>query len=165
VFLFGHSAGGQFLSRTAAYGPEALEDVARIVIANPSGHAAPTLDAAPAYGFAGLYQGATADAAPRRRLAMPIKIFLGRRDLCDEDLVTSPTAIRQGRNRLERGRRVFADAKALAERLGWTSSWRKVEFRRVGHSAADMLSAPEAERAFRTLRRAQRDDAGARSRR
>ncbi len=47
--LFGHSAGGQMLSRVAAYCPP--KDVGRIVIANPSAYVFPNMFEPAPYGF------------------------------------------------------------------------------------------------------------------
>ena len=75
--LIGHSAGGQFLSRVAAF---SSATATRIVIANPSTWVEPSLDVAAPYGFAGVYPPAQGEAALRRYLALPITVLLGGND-------------------------------------------------------------------------------------
>lgn len=139
-FLFGHSAGGQFLSRVAAYAlPERVE---RIVIANPSTYVMPNTEEAAPYGF-GLLPEDEANRSLRRYLAAPVTIFLGLEDTGDEDLTMTEAAQRQGVNRLERGRFVFEEARATAEKNGWDFNWKLVHADEVGHTARGMLTAEE----------------------
>ncbi len=140
LYLFGHSAGAQLLSRIAAYAPPA--DVARIVIANPSVYVAPLLDEPVPYGFDGLFSPAGTRAPLRRYLALPITIYLGQRDVGDKHLVKNAAAMRQGANRLQRGRRIFHQARRVAQAHDWPFNWRLVEAPGVGHSSAGMLRAP-----------------------
>ena len=145
VYLFGHSAGAQFLSRAAAFA--ALPGVTRIVIANPSTHVLPALEEPVPFGFAGLPQ-----AAAERHLAaylkQPVTIYLGREDTGRENLYDAPEAQRQGEHRLARGRAAYRRAQAAAERHGLVCNWRIVEAAGVGHAAEAMLEAPEAAAAF-----------------
>jgi len=144
-YLFGHSAGGQFLSRVAAFAPP--PDAKRIVIANPSTHVLASLDEAAPYGFGGVF-GPEEAAQLRTYLALPVTIFLGTEDIEDEDLTDTDAARRQGTNRLERGRAAFASARDTALRNGWPFGWRLVEAEGVGHSARDMLKSDRVEDAF-----------------
>ena len=146
LYLFGHSAGGQFLSRIAAYTP--LTGVDRIVIANPSVYVAPRLDEAAPYGFKGVFSAKVAQARLRAYLASPITIYLGQADRGKKYLVTSKAAVRQGKNRLERGRAIFQMAKTLAQKRGWRFEWTLVEAPEVGHSSGGMLRAPALYRAL-----------------
>lgn len=136
VYLFGHSAGGQFLSRVAAY--DLPEGVDRVVIANPSTYVLPTADEEAPYGFSGFPEDAVPDLI-RRYLAAPITIFLGEEDTGDEDLARNEQANRQGENRLDRGERTFKLAKEVAEKNGWPFNWRLVYAEDVGHSGRGML--------------------------
>ena len=52
--------------------------------------------------------------------------------------------MRQGPNRLARGRAVFAAAQALAKEKGWPCHWRLVETAGIAHEAAFMFAAKEA---------------------
>ncbi len=140
VFLFGHSAGAQFLSRVAAYSTPS--DVARIVIANPSTYVVPSLEEEAPYGF-GLLPEDDARERMRMYLAAPVTVFLGLADTGDEDLTMTEEAQRQGENRLDRGHHVFEDAKRVAEANGWPFNWRLVHVDDVGHSSRAMLGADE----------------------
>jgi hypothetical protein len=70
----GHSAGGQFLARFAAF---AENEATQIVIANPSSWVRPSLDIAAPYGFKGASDAAWGEAAVRRYLAAKITVLLG----------------------------------------------------------------------------------------
>lgn len=140
VFLFGHSAGGQFLSRVAAYSTPL--DVAQIVIANPSTYVLPSLEEEAPYGF-GLLPEDDAVEQMRAYLAAPVTVFLGLDDTGDEDLTMTEAAQRQGENRLDRGRHVFEEARRVAEANDWPFNWRMVYVDDVGHSSRAMLRADE----------------------
>lgn len=141
VYLFGHSAGGQFLSRISAY--SSPFEVDRIVVANPSVHVVPSVDEAVPYGFGGLFKDDGAETQIKHYLGLPISIYLGQEDTLKKNLVVSKSAKKQGINRLDRGRNIYLRAKQLAERRGWEFSWRLVEVAGVGHSSRGMLQAPE----------------------
>lgn len=146
LYLFGHSAGGQFLSRSVAYTP--LLGVDRIVIANPSVYVAPILHKAAPYGFGGVFSTAEALTHIKAYLASPITIYLGQKDIGKKYLVNNAAAIRQGKNRLERGRRIFYMARDLAYQRGWPFEWKLVEVPGVGHSSRRMLRASALYRAL-----------------
>jgi dienelactone hydrolase len=140
-YLFGHSAGGQFLSRVGAYAPP--EDAERVVIANPSTQVLPSLDEDAPYGMGELFDRAEGEAQIRAYLALPITIYLGLDDTGDEDLTMTEAAVRQGDNRLERGKFVFQTAEAVARAHGWEFAWELVLVPGLGHSARDALAADE----------------------
>jgi len=141
--LIGHSAGGQFLSRVAAY---TLPDAAHIVIANPSTWVLPNLTDTAPYGFGKV---PNAEAALRAYLALPITVLLGGADTGSHNLSSEPQAVTQGSNRLERGRNTFAKAQAAARERGWTFGWTEAEVPDVGHSARRMFDSQQAAEAFR----------------
>jgi pimeloyl-ACP methyl ester carboxylesterase len=143
--MIGHSAGGQFLSRVAAFTPTSAE---RIVIANPSTYVLPSLDAKAPYGMGGVYPAGAEEAELRRYLQAPITIFLGQEDEGAENRDDSADAMRQGKTRYERGLNTFHAAQALGNAKGWAFNWRLVEAPGVGHNAARMFSSPEALRAL-----------------
>ena len=145
-YLFGHSAGGQFLSRSAAYSPPS--GAKRIIIANPSVYVLPSFDEAPPYGFAGMVDDDEAGDKLRAYLGLPVTIYVGDEDTGSKNLVTSDAAMRQGVNRFERGLTVYRMARDLASSNGWTFGWSLVVAEGVGHSSKKMLLAPEAELAF-----------------
>jgi pimeloyl-ACP methyl ester carboxylesterase len=142
TILFGHSAGAQFLSRAAAYFPP--EDVDRIVIANPSAHVMPSLDEPAPYGFDGIFERDQRAERLRAYLRQRITIFLAQEDTGSHLLVDDEAAQRQGDNRYDRGKKVFATGRAVANRNGWPFNWSLIEVPGVGHSSRDMLNSPQA---------------------
>jgi hypothetical protein len=149
AYLFGHSAGAQFLSRVAAFAD--LDNVRRIVIANPSSHVSADSNEPAPYGLGGVFSDAEAERRLRQYLELPITIFLGERDTGGYRLHNSPAARRQGDNRLSRGLNVYRQAAKMADLLGSPFNWRLVTAPTVGHSGAGMLNSPQAERAFGLL--------------
>jgi len=140
--LIGHSAGGQTLSRFAAFVPHAAK---RIIIANPSTYLWPSRDERFPYGFGGLPPALANDDALRRYLAQPVTLLLGTADVRrDADLNVREGAERQGANRLERGRNVFNAARQLAKEKGWPFGWRLLEVPDVGHSARLIFGSAQA---------------------
>lgn len=142
-YYLGHSAGGQFLVRLAAFLPEGPK---RIIAANPGSHLFPTREAEFGYGFGGLPAQWSDDESLRRYLAAPLTFYLGTADTDPnaKSLDRSAAALRQGKSRYERGHACFAFARALAQERGWTFGWRLVEAAGIGHDAALMFAAPEA---------------------
>jgi hypothetical protein len=136
--LIGHSAGGQFLSRVAAF---VDTGALHLVIANPSTWVLPSLEDAVPYGFGGT---SDAESALRSYLGRPITVLLGADDTGTNNLSSEPDAAAQGVNRLERGRNTFARAKAAADRLGCRFGWRLAEVAGVGHDSARMFASREA---------------------
>jgi hypothetical protein len=163
VVIVGNSAGGQFVNRYAAVGrgPDALAARGlrvRFVVANPSTYlyfsrqrpvavpgGAPVndwrygFDRAPGY----------VDADPRRSLerylARDVTIVLGALDLDAASLLleVSPAAMAQGANRLDRGLRYDQHVRGLARAAGLPFRHRLVRLAGVGHTAADVLAAPQ----------------------
>ena len=146
IYLFGHSAGAQYLSRVTAFAAPA--EARRIVIANPSTYVLPSLTEAAPYGFSGAISENTAEARLRNYLSMPLTIFLGGADTGDEELATSVAAERQGADRLTRGKRTFELARQVAASRSWPFNWRVVITPGVGHDTSDMLNSPDADEAF-----------------
>jgi len=146
--LIGHSAGGQFVSRVAAFTPT---NAARIVIANPSTWVMPNTTTSMPFGFGGLKPAQDADRALSAYLARPIVVDLGGVDTGSEELDVSADAMAQGANRLARGRNAFNSAKAAAESRGWPFSWTLIEVPGVGHSSTKMFVAPQTVAALEAL--------------
>jgi dienelactone hydrolase len=145
-YLIGHSAGGQFLVRMAAFLPGKPE---RIIAANPGSDLFPTTDQPFGYGFGKLPAELSDERVLKDYLAAPLTLYLGTDDVYPRpSFDDSPEAMKQGRHRLERGRNCYAYAKALAERKGWLFNWRIVETPGIGHDAARMFAAPEAQDAL-----------------
>jgi len=153
IILFGHSAGGQMLSRVTAYCPlTGNEQPSRIVIANPSGYVSADVDETVPYGFSMPGKPSqmlpNADERLKAYLAQPVTIYVGNRDTGSKMLNQEAGARRQGANRHERGLNVFEEARRAAQNRGWPFGWRLVVAKGVGHSSTGMLSAPEAENAI-----------------
>ena len=141
-YLIGHSAGGQFLVRLAAFMPG---EAVRIVAANPGSHLFPDRVQKFGYGFGGLPDELSNDEVIRRYFAAQLTIYLGTGDNTPEhSFDASPEGMVQGPNRLARGRACFAAAQKLAQTRGWAFNWRKVETPGIGHEAAFMFAAKEA---------------------
>jgi poly(3-hydroxybutyrate) depolymerase len=135
--LIGHSAGGQTLSRFAAFVPNQAR---HIIIANPSTWVWPSREERFPFGFGGLPAKMADDAALRHYLAQPVTLLLGTADIKrDDDLNVRDGAERQGTNRYERGKNVFHAAQQLARDHDWAFNWRLVEVPDVGHSARRMF--------------------------
>ena len=141
-YLIGHSAGGQFLVRLAAFMPG---EAVRIVAGNPGSHLFPDRDQKFGYGFGGLPEELSNDEVLRRYLAAPLTFYLGTGDITPEhNFDASEEGLKQGPNRLARGRACFAAAQKLAKERGWAFNWRKVETPGIAHEAALMFAAKEA---------------------
>ena len=137
--FFGHSAGGQFAHRFTMFLPSSR---ARIVISGNSGwYTFPTAEVRFPYGLEGLPN--QAPLGPPDFAGMFEKrlvIMLGTADTVrDRNLLTTPEADAQGRNRLDRGRAYFEAGKRLAVRMGLPFRWKVVEVEAVGHSSADLI--------------------------
>ncbi len=147
-WLVGHSAGGQFLVRMTALA--GTFDAQRVVAANPGSHLFPTREMPYGYGFGGLPDELSDDAAIRSYLAAPLTLYLGTGDIDPNhaSLDRSDEAMKQGRSRHERGRACFAAAQKLVQERGWEFGWRLVETPGIAHDAAKMFAAPEAKDAL-----------------
>jgi poly(3-hydroxybutyrate) depolymerase len=143
--LFGHSAGGQFVDRLAAFVPS---EARRIVVANAGSYVFPNLEIDAPFGLGKVYSAAEGEAALRRYLEQPLTIYLGQGDTRDDERNDYPEALAQGASRYQRGVNVFNAAKTLAQTRGWQFNWRLVELPGVGHDARKMLAAPQASEAL-----------------
>jgi poly(3-hydroxybutyrate) depolymerase len=143
--LFGHSAGGQFVDRLAAFVPS---EARRIVVANAGSYVFPSLEIDAPFGLGKVYSAAEGEAALRRYLEQPLTIYLGQGDTRDDERNDYPEALAQGASRYQRGVNVFNAAKTLAQTRGWQFNWRLVELPGVGHDARKMLAAPQASEAL-----------------
>ncbi|MBM3973281.1 MAG: hypothetical protein FJ301_04185 [Planctomycetes bacterium] len=146
LYVIGHSAGGQFLGRCAAFADLGAE---RIVAANPGSVLLPTTAAPFGYGFGGLPAELASEERLRAYLAAPLTLYLGTGDDGhDEWLDTSAEAMAQGSGRHQRGLALWWTAKALAAQKGWPFAWRLVEARGVAHEHADMFAHAKCEEAL-----------------
>lgn len=145
-WLWGFSAGGQYLSRVAAFQPLRREPE-RIIIVSPSSHVQPLLGRWPAgerapYGLGGIFPPQEEAAALRHYLARPITLCVGDedRERTDPSLGRSRAARRQGPDRLARAAKTFDTGAMAALRTGQPFNWRLEVIPGVGHAASDMLA-------------------------
>lgn len=146
LYVIGHSAGGQFLVRCAAFAELGAE---RIVAANPGSVLLPTTAAPFGYGFGGLPAELASEERLRAYLAAPLTLYLGTGDDGhDEWLDASAEAMAQGSGRHQRGLTLWVTARALATQKGWSFGWRLVEAQGVAHEHADMFAHAKCEEAL-----------------
>ena len=141
-YLFGHSAGAQFVHRLMTFVGEAR--VLGAVAANAGWYTLPSSGAGPdlamPYGLGGTPLG------PRdleRFFAARFTVLLGERDTstpaADALVRGTAEAMAQGPHRLARGRHYFAVAEAEARALALPFAWRLAVVPRAGHDAAEMI--------------------------
>ena len=142
-YLFGHSAGAQFVHRMLTFLPDArgLGGAA----ANAGWYTLPaggdSRDRTMPYGL----NGSPVEAGDLREFfATPFVVLLGERDtgtaLTDELVRGTPEALAQGATRLERGKHYFDVGQAQARALGADFSWRLAVVPRAGHDAAEVIA-------------------------
>ncbi len=168
VIIVGNSAGGQFVNRYAAVGrePDALAArgiQVRFVIANPSTYLyfsaerpVPVADGSGVnrwrYGFdaASSYVRLSDRQSLERYLARDVTIVLGEQDSDSAAVLleVGPPAMAQGTNRLERGIYYHEHVRRLARAAGLSSQHQLIRIPAVGHSAADVLIAPQVHNAM-----------------
>lgn len=145
--LIGHSGGGQFLARLAAF---AQTGARRLVASNPGSHTFANRDLPFPYGFGNLPPELSSDDVLKRFLAQPLVLQLGTDDnKPDEYFDERPDAMKQGGSRLERGRNAFRVAQTLAKEKGWPFSWTVVEADGVGHDSVKMFAHSSAKKALK----------------
>ncbi|MGH3148399.1 MAG: alpha/beta hydrolase [Rubrobacter sp.] len=154
-YLYGHSAGGQFVHRLALFLPEAR--YATAVAANTGWYTMPTLRGRKfPYGLRG---SGTAAETLEQAFSNHLVILLGEQDTdaADPFLRRSKGAKRQGRNRFERGLAFYAAAEREAATLGVRLNWTLETVPGAAHFDQLMMPAA-AEALFRgELARALRD--------
>jgi hypothetical protein len=134
-YLYGHSAGGQFVHRFVLFMPEARYQ--RAIAANPGFYTFPTPDVAYPYGLEGtpLQTG-----IPSTVFERDFVLMLGGKDTNRNDLVLrkTPQADRQGLTRFERGMNYFSAVLEVAKREEVKFNWKLVKVPGVGHSDSGM---------------------------
>ncbi len=135
LYLFGHSAGGQFVHRmVSTLGAHGL---AGVVAGNPGWYTLPNDVVTFPEGLAGI--GLSEDALTRL-LSTPLVILAGDRDtdMSDPNLPAEPAALRQGPHRFARARHYFAAGQSAAARLGIPLAWQLHEVAGIGHDGEAM---------------------------
>lgn len=139
-WLIGHSAGGQFLVRLAAF---QKTDAERIVAANAGSQLFPTTTMNFGYGYGKLPPELASETLLRQYLAQPLTLYQGSGDnVPDEYFDGSAEANQQGGGRYQRGFANFEFAKKLAAEKGWEFNWRFVVARGVVHDHEAMFKHP-----------------------
>lgn len=140
-FLYGHSAGAQFVHRFMILVPN--NRVKRAVSANAGWYTAPETDVDFPYGLRG---SASTEVGLRRALASSLTILLGEDDVDtdSESLRSTPETDRQGPNRLARGHFFFEAGRQAAAALGSPFGWQLDTVSGAEHSNAEMAPAAAA---------------------
>ncbi|MCW1886562.1 alpha/beta hydrolase [Luteolibacter flavescens] len=134
-YLAGHSAGAQFLVRMAAFHPT---EARRMILVNPGSLVFPTRDQPYPYGFGGLPEAMSSDAAIRRYVESPVVFYLGTGDVTKKRLTTGKEAMKQGATRIERGRNCHESGRVLAGKEAWSFRWELAQAEGLEHASAPM---------------------------
>ena len=138
-YLYGHSAGGQFVHRFMLYMDD--NSVLRSVSANSGWYTVPDPEVDFPYG---LRDGPTEDDEDvERMVGAPLTVLLGTDDNDpDSDGLRSDVGSReQGATRLDRGFFFFRSGQQSAEQLGASFAWELEMVNGIGHSNAEMAAA------------------------
>ena len=138
--IFGHSAGGQFVTRMAFYLPQNRASV--MAAANPGWYAMPEWrkdKGADPFPYS-LVETGIGEPEVRQALRRRVYLLLGEKDVDGEhkDLRRTKEAMKQGANRLERGENYFKAVTAAAAALGEKLAWELREVPGVAHQAPPM---------------------------
>lgn len=135
-YMFGHSAGSQFVHRQLMVG--ASNFVEKAFAANAGEYAMPTHGEIP---FPWSMSGLDLSREDLKRLfAFDLYVLLGEEDIIqDEAFPQGDFSNQQGNTRFERGKNFYKTGKNEAEKLGLDFNWQFVTVPHVGHSTAGML--------------------------
>jgi hypothetical protein len=138
-FIFGHSAGGQFVHRFALFMPHARYALA--IAANPGWYTLPTYTGHP-FPYS-LRDSNLADARLKESFGRNFLLLLGEADLDanDPELRKTKEAEEQGATRFERGHNYFAAAQAEAASLHAQFNWNMAIVPDAHHSDKQMARA------------------------
>ena len=140
-YLFGHSAGAQFVHRMLTF--SRCPSVIKAVAANAGWYTLPTIDKKhPPFPYS-LRDAAGEIQDLRSLLAAPLTILLGTRDTQgneeDRNLRASAGAMAQGTNRLERGVNYYAAGLQVARNANVPLAWKIQLVPGAGHEAAEVI--------------------------
>ena len=135
TYLWGHSAGGQFVHRLLATQPHGIFET--VGAANSGWYTLPTLDLRYPDGLGGI--GLTCDDVVRF-LGYPLVIFSGDRDIdgTAENFPRHAAAMAQGPNRFARAQFYIDRGRAEAAKLGVPCRWSRVVVPGVAHEGTRM---------------------------
>ena len=142
-YLFGHSAGAQFIHRMMTFMPQS--HVLKAVAANAGWYTLPVRGDDPnlflPYGLEG---SPVSEDEVRALLASPLTLLLGTEDTltADQDplLRNTPQALQQGATRLARGQAYFSTGRQRAESLDTLFSWHLEKAPGAGHDIDQMIA-------------------------
>ncbi len=136
AFLWGHSAGGQFVHRLLGL-QQPADWIEAVGAANAGWYTLPTLDLPYPQGLGGI---GLDEAAVERLLVFPMVIFAGDQDTetAAENLPRHEAALAQGPHRFARAHAYLAAGRAEAARRGLPCHWRLVVVPGVGHEGMRM---------------------------
>lgn len=139
-YLFGHSAGAQFVSRLLTFHP--CPRVLSAVAANAGWYTLPT-EGPEGHAFPYSLRRSPFAADVPRLLAQPLHLLLGTQDVAapgeDADLRGTRGAMAQGSTRVERGENFFATGRRRAAELGVPFGWSLHFVPGAGHHAEQMI--------------------------
>jgi hypothetical protein len=140
-FLFGHSAGAQFVHRLLSF--VRCPRVLKAVAANAGWYTLPTIDKKwPPFPYS-LRGAAREFQDPRQVLAAPLTVLLGTRDTRgkeeDSNLRGTEGAMVQGANRLQRGMTYYEVGQHTAHSANLPLAWKVQLVPGAGHEAAEVM--------------------------
>lgn len=135
VYLFGHSAGGQFVHRLMS--SQSHEPFCAVTASNPGWYTLPTFEHAFPEGLDGV---GLSEEHLVKLLAYPMTILAGDQDIDtnDPNLPSEPAALRQGPHRFARAQHYFEAGKREAERRGVAFGWTLQVVPGIGHDGHAM---------------------------
>ncbi len=135
LYLFGHSAGGQFVHRLVS--TLGADGFAGVVAGNPGWYTLPDDTLTFPEGLAGI--GLPADALARL-ISTQLVVLAGDQDTdtSDPNLPAEPAALRQGPHRFARAHHYAAAGQAAAHQLGIPLAWQVHDVAGIGHDGEAM---------------------------
>ena len=135
-YIWGNSAGAQFVHRQLIVG--AYEFIEKAFASNAGVYTMPTRGTAPyPYSLKGLD---LTDEDFKRLFSLNFFILLGEEDVVqDAYFLKTKTAMQQGSNRLQRGKKFYLIAKKEAQRLNLTLKWQLITIPGCGHNPNDEM--------------------------
>jgi pimeloyl-ACP methyl ester carboxylesterase len=136
-YLYGHSAGGQFVHRMLLFRPDAR--VRRAVAANPGFYTLPRFTEEFPYGLGNT---GLASETIKQAFGKELTILLGDRDILEnqKSLNKSVGAMKQGKQRFARGMNFFRVAQEESVQRGVSFEWKLQTVPGAGHSNSQMAA-------------------------